>query len=111
MTLRSPVSTVPPWRDDVPSRDDFREISRTQSVGRETILRIVQIDGLRQNAPPLHLGNFGSTLDRSPNQVRKIVEFGIAVFVAGNIGQFRSCFPRIADDRWRPRVGMQLGSF
>ena len=62
MTLRSPVSTVPPGAMMFRAEMHFGEISRTQSVGRETILRIVQIDGLRQNAPPLHLGNFGSSL-------------------------------------------------
>ena len=111
MTLRSPVSTVPPGAMMFRAETHFGEISRTQAVGREAILRVIQIDGLRQNAPPLHLGNFGSSLQRSANQVRKIVEFGIAVFVASNVGQFRSCFPRIADDCWIPRIGMQLGPF
>ena len=99
------------WRDDVAGRQYLGEISRTQSIGREPILRIIQIDGLRQNAPPLYLGNFGSALQRSSNQVRKIIELGIAVFVAGNGSQFRSRLGRIADDHRLPGVGMQLGSF
>jgi hypothetical protein len=69
-----------PRRDDVPSRKNFGEISRTQAVGCQ------EIDGLRQNAPPLHFGNFESSLQRSANEVRKIIELGVAVFVAGNVG-------------------------
>src|SRR5215469_9986456 len=98
-------------RDDVPSRKDFGDISRTQTVGREALLRIVQIDGLRQNAASFYLGNFESSLDGSANQVRKIVQFRIAVFVAGNLGQSGSCLARIADDRRLPGIGMQLRSF
>src|SRR5208282_3005905 len=56
--------------DDVAGREHFGEISRTEAVGSETILRVIEIDGLRQNTQPLHLGNFGSSLERTADQVR-----------------------------------------
>src|SRR5215470_18579537 len=64
-------------RDDVSGIKHLGEISRTQAVGREAILRVIQIDGLRQNAATFHLGDLGSTLQSPANQVREIVEFGV----------------------------------
>ncbi len=96
--------------NDVTSTQYASKRRRLQPVRGEPILRVFKVDDLRQYSPSLHLGGFRRTLNRTTDEVRKVVKFGVAVLVAGDLGQLSASLPRIADDDRFPSVGMQFGS-
>src|ERR1700693_5946067 len=66
-------------RNNVASTQDLSESCRLKSVLSESILRIFQVDDLGQQASPLHFRGLWCPLHGSPNQIRKVVEIGVAI--------------------------------
>src|SRR6266566_2167118 len=96
-------------RYDVAGAQDLPESCGLESVLSQAVLRIFQIDHLGQQASPLHFRGLWRALHGSPNQIRKVIEIGVAVLVSRNISQLGANIMRITDDDWRPTVRMQIG--
>ena len=60
-------------------------------------LRVVQVDLLRQNTLAVDLGHFRRALQGPADQVGKVVQLPIGIFIPGNRGQarFRICGSRM----------------
>src|ERR1700686_5004639 len=97
-----------PWRNNVASAQDLSESCRLKSVLSESILGIFQVDHLGQQASPLHFRGLWRPLHGSPNQIRKVVEIGVAIFVSRNFSQLCPNIMRITDDDWCPTIRMQI---
>src|SRR6266704_826671 len=95
-------------RNDVSGAQDLPESCGLESVLSQVVLRIFQIDHLGQQASPLHFRGLWRALHGSPNQIRKVIEIGVAILVARDISQLGANITRIADDDWRPTVRMQI---
>src|SRR6266478_3395434 len=99
-----------PGSNDVTSTKHGSKRRWLEPVRGQPSLRIFKVDHLRQYASPFHLGRFRRTLNGASNQVRKVVEIGVTVLVARDLGQSLGSFPGIPDDDWFPSIGMQFGS-
>src|SRR5437660_628047 len=96
-------------RNDVAGAQDLPESCGLQSVLSQAVLRIFQIDHLWQQASPLHFRRLWRALHGSANQIRKVIEIGVAVLVPRHISQLGANIMRITDDDWRPTVRKEIG--
>ncbi len=105
-----PVSGLehPARRDDVARLDQPAQVRGLEPVGGEPILGEFQIDDLGQDASALHFRRLGSALHGTRDEVGEVVQLGVGVLVARNLGQPRAGVRRIVDDDRAPGVGMEL---
>src|SRR5258706_793491 len=96
--------------NNVTSTEHVSQSCRLEPIRGKPCLRIFKIDNLRQYASPFHLGRFRSALNRESDQIGKIVEIGVTVFVTSDLGQLCGSFLGIANDDGFPSVGMQFRS-
>ncbi len=92
----------------VAGAQDVLQIRRRHAIFGQSLLRIIQVDLLRQHALAVNLGHFRSALDGSSHQVGEVVQFPIGVLISRDRGQasFGVCW--IADERGRPTIGVNF---
>ena len=95
-------------KSDIARAQNVLQIRRRLSIRGQPLLRVIQVDLLRQHALAIDLGHFRSALNRSSNQVGEVVQLPIRVLIPRHRGQPRFCVRGIADERGRPTIGMDL---
>ena len=74
------------------------------------MLRVIQIDLLRQHALAVNLGHLRCALNRSSDQIGEVVQLPVRVLISRHRGQPRFCLGGITDERGGPTIGMDLGA-
>ena len=72
---------------DVLRAEDILELGRIVAVLRQALLRVIEVDLLRQDAGARDLRGFGNALQRALDQLGVVVEIAIGIFGAGNLLQ------------------------
>src|SRR5258708_10656635 len=95
----------PARRDDVASLNQLAEIGRLEPVGGEPVLGEFQINCLLLHASTLHLRRLWSALQGAGGEIGEVVQLGVTVFVACNLGQLPDCDLRILNANTAPSSG------
>src|SRR4029077_15537835 len=93
---------------DVARAQNVFQVRGCDAVGGKAKLGVVEVDGFRQNAFAVDLGDFGCALQSAGHQVGKVVEIVVRVAVAGHGLKLGGGFRGIVNESRCPRIGMKL---
>src|SRR5215472_6305828 len=94
---------------DVACGQDLGHAGGGQSERGELALRILELDYLGKVGVYQNLGDLWHPDKTAPNQIGEIVEFAVAILVAGDFEKFGARVRRVAYHRWGPHVGVKGG--
>src|SRR5208282_4510658 len=95
---------------DVLRAENILELGRIVAILRQALLRVIEVNLLRQDARARNLRGFRDALQRALQQFGVIVEVAIGILCARDGLKSRVCVGRVANDGRVPGVGVNLGA-
>ena len=97
-------------KSNVARAQNVFQIGGRHPIRGEALLRVIQVNLLRQHALAVNLGHLRSALNGSSHQIGEVVQLPVRVLISRHRGQPRFCLGGITDERGGPTIGMDLGA-